>query len=488
MKPAQLVEIEEKLGRPLRVLHIGNIANNAYINAKIMRRIGIEADVLCLDYYHIMGCPEWEDAELEAFSENGNKPVWSRVNLNGFKRPDWFYQGPSTLIKRIFQAQINNQKFKEGFFRWFSKHIVFYQEKSFIWLLAKVWAKVTAFKKRAFIFCRDLIRKQRLVHQGVKKASFYISCTKRLFPHPLSKQHSSPWTEIFKKYDIIQGYALDGKYPLQANVKNWAAYEHGTIRDIPFEDTEMGRTCRQVYQAAPIVFVTNSDCLAAAEKLEIASDRVYPIPHAFDSKKVKDFCDKWQSQATLFEIPTFLAPARHHWKEGFPTWLKGNDKIIRAVSRLKKLNKPFHVFFVDWGIEVDLSKQLIKELDIADCVSWLPPMTKFELWKMYLRVDAVLDQFVVPAMGSVSFESLAFGKPLITRIDEPVLERFFGKSPPLINAHDAETIYEALKPMLENRDFYKEIGNQARCWVDQYHSSERILEIQLKAYNQLFRF
>ncbi|KAG1702758.1 hypothetical protein GQR58_004261 [Nymphon striatum] len=41
-----LEEFEIENGRPLRVLHIGNIANNAFINAKIMRKIGIHADVV----------------------------------------------------------------------------------------------------------------------------------------------------------------------------------------------------------------------------------------------------------------------------------------------------------------------------------------------------------------------------------------------------------------------------------------------------------
>jgi hypothetical protein len=54
---AWLRAFEINRGRPLRVLHIGNIANNAYNNVKIQRERGIDADVLSLDY-----CPEWEDA------------------------------------------------------------------------------------------------------------------------------------------------------------------------------------------------------------------------------------------------------------------------------------------------------------------------------------------------------------------------------------------------------------------------------------------
>ena len=92
---AQLAEITATLGRPLRVLHIGNIANNAYINAKIMRRYGIEADVLMISYYHMMGCPEWEDGEIESLAGTQFEPDWARTKVTGFKRPDWFVQRAS---------------------------------------------------------------------------------------------------------------------------------------------------------------------------------------------------------------------------------------------------------------------------------------------------------------------------------------------------------------------------------------------------------
>src|SRR4051794_14535431 len=52
---------EEENGRPLRVLHVGNVAGNAYLNATFMRRYGIEAHVLSYDYYYPIGSPEWED-------------------------------------------------------------------------------------------------------------------------------------------------------------------------------------------------------------------------------------------------------------------------------------------------------------------------------------------------------------------------------------------------------------------------------------------
>jgi glycosyltransferase involved in cell wall biosynthesis len=93
-RPPDLIAIEAHLGRPLRVLHIGNIANNAYYNAMIQRRCGVEADVICYDYYHVMSCPEWEDAVFEGEVEP-NQPNWWGTSLKGWSRPEWFAQGPA---------------------------------------------------------------------------------------------------------------------------------------------------------------------------------------------------------------------------------------------------------------------------------------------------------------------------------------------------------------------------------------------------------
>lgn len=99
-----LKAIEAKLGRPLRVLHVGNIANNAYNNARIQRQYGIEADVLSYDEYHIMATPEWEDAEFEG-EVDANSPNWWGTTLGGWKRPEWFVQGPAAVCLQYLRAK-----------------------------------------------------------------------------------------------------------------------------------------------------------------------------------------------------------------------------------------------------------------------------------------------------------------------------------------------------------------------------------------------
>ncbi len=90
-------EYRAQHGRSPRMLHIGNIANNAYNNARLLNQVGIESDVICYNYYHVMGCPEWEDADFSGDIRNDFFPAWERVQLNGFQRPRWFAQAPLHL-------------------------------------------------------------------------------------------------------------------------------------------------------------------------------------------------------------------------------------------------------------------------------------------------------------------------------------------------------------------------------------------------------
>src|SRR5262249_26912854 len=91
---AWLDQFRSEHGRSPRLLHIGNIGNNAYNNAKLLNRAGFDCDVLCYDYYDIMGSPEWEEADYRGDIKNDFYPTWEGVELQGFERPRWFAQGP----------------------------------------------------------------------------------------------------------------------------------------------------------------------------------------------------------------------------------------------------------------------------------------------------------------------------------------------------------------------------------------------------------
>ena len=89
---------ERRHGRKPRVLHICNVANYAYANARLMRQHGIEADVVDPDFYHIMATPEWYDTEVTGDYGDEFFPDWKNLEFGPYARPDWFIQGPRDMV------------------------------------------------------------------------------------------------------------------------------------------------------------------------------------------------------------------------------------------------------------------------------------------------------------------------------------------------------------------------------------------------------
>src|SRR5881394_1383142 len=91
--------------RPLRVLHIGNVANNAYLNARLLNAAGLDCDVLSYGHYHLMSSPEWEDSDFSKAPPDHFRPDWRAIDLNGFERPRWFAEGPFLAAARYLLAR-----------------------------------------------------------------------------------------------------------------------------------------------------------------------------------------------------------------------------------------------------------------------------------------------------------------------------------------------------------------------------------------------
>ena len=107
---AWIEEFRRRNGHAPRVLHVGNIANNAYNNAKLLNAAGLDCDVICYDYYHIMGCPEWEDADFSGDLRSDFYPAWERLDLKKFRRPRWFAQGRrNTCIRYLIARRTGNR-------------------------------------------------------------------------------------------------------------------------------------------------------------------------------------------------------------------------------------------------------------------------------------------------------------------------------------------------------------------------------------------
>lgn len=577
-----------QFGRAPRVLHVGNIANNAYLNAKLLNQIGYDCDVLCYDYYHIMACPEWEDVDFKGVIKDQLFPDWYSVNLKGYKRPKWFAQGPSQLSIEYLLAKrskppivawlywqklefkrfvlcsnlINScKKFKDnpGQFQddypLLFKLWKFYQSLPIQSLInriprvkspvlqklrEKISKKWTMLTKKRSVFGKLAKFVQNVFNTVTPSLYRIFQLPGKIFQLPgkifqlpgkifqLTAKLLQPalicsapetnladliaeftnrfpdrqdclteeevvsflpllpyWYTLFSYYDIIQGYSTDPIYPMLCGNKPYIAYEHGTIRDLPFEDSTMGRLTALAYAKADAIILTNADNLVKAQRLQPNDQKLVCGLHGFDDRKITNALQKLYSQPRATgrfgfgeDIKIFVAPARHHHA------VKGNLNIIEAVHLIHQ-NYPgrFIVVFANWGPEAPLSRKIIAELGISDYFHWVEPLGKMDLYNAYRCVDSVMDQFVIPCTGSLSIDTMLIGEaPVIAYLDDEMLAEFYGETMPVFNAHSPMEIAEAMETVITNPEACKNKTSDAKAWMDNYHTYKSVIIKLTEAY------
>ncbi len=530
---------EKKNNRPLRVLHIGNIANNAYLNSKFLTESGVVSHVLCYDYYHIMGCPEWEELNSIPVFEDSNKPQWYLCDQSSFLRPEWFVQGPLDLaLDYLIALNEGNTKKKNKLWKklgvlnatkapdankispliglWINKviNLIFFEER----FVHKIYAKIflANFHNRLSEFIYGFLLAAILLLLPIR---FFIKAVCVLIRKKNDKSFDAGFIDLFKNrverdykltaqsedfypflsvlgkfeklfehYDLVQGYATDGIYPMLLG-KKYVAFEHGTIRNIPFENTAQGRLCALTYQLANHVIITNADNIKAAHQLHL--DNFTFIPHPIndtcdsDSNINKDLRDKLLDELEV----DFLVfhPSRQHWDEQrHPDWEKGNDFLIYAISDLVKLHhKKVGGVFVNWGLKVEQSKQLIRELGIESNIKWIEPVSHQTMLHYINACDVLADQFFLGAFGSTMPKALMCGTPALIYLNEDLHKWCFPEMPPVLNVINCDEICNQLLYFLNNPTLVAELSTKSKEWYQKWHSSHAVVNKLLSVYKSV---
>lgn len=537
-----------------RVLHIGNIANNAYNNAKLLIEAGLENDVICYDYYHIMGCPEWEDAYFVGNISNDFEPDWISKNISKFVRPSWFVQGPQKLcldyllakwtgpvdeaksiwnlisitnrtlrpiglmsrvrfnwIKRInkvkyFLGSVNRlsrvdpvnvftKLYDASFTRNIALNVVLTSVLMLMWTAMHI-AVMAAFKLMGKIggqFDRSSVKVNSRFDEilatlieawpneffGRVDALTYSDLT-------MYRSDIERWRQLFSHYDVIIGYSTDGIYPLLTGTP-FFAFEHGTIRDIPYQATQQGRNAAMTYRKAEHVFVTNFDCLNSAQTL--APGRFTLINHPYDEDH-GDSVTGWQElrgrlKSELDSDLVCLFPTRHDWLVGTGYADKSNDVFLLALADLRKAGVRIGAVCCDWGANVEQSKALIVEAGLESYVKWEKPLAMVQFERMARACDLVVDQFKLGAFGGIVFKAMAVGAPILTYLNEDRLLEQYKEVPPVINCATRNSIVEKLSALSESPSSLVKLGVESRAWIKKYHGKQDTVNLQLHQFRRM---
>jgi glycosyltransferase involved in cell wall biosynthesis len=429
-----------------RVLHLGNVANNGYINAKLLRRAGIEADAL-VDEWHILSQPEWEDAPLEGASHPLENLAIAAAH-NGWHRPDW------VIARRNWDPELAQQS----------------------WLAERL--RIVAALPQIHRLYRRLRRDYEEVAevQGTGPLRFMDVVLAWVWLKRMD-QSFEPLSRLFLRYDVVQGYAIHPILSLLATPgRPFVAFEHGTMREEPFRDSWQGRLLALAYRRAAKIIITNPDVTVQAARLGL-EDYVF-IPHPIDEEKYTPGRAQLRPalEAEGFDF-VLLCPSRHDWD------IKGSDRLLRGFAELVRAERPHALLILcEWGLELDRSKALIRELGIERNVRWLDPLPKLRLIDAYRTADVVLDQFLIGTFGAVAPEAMSCGRPVVMAFDATHHAWCFPVLPPVIDARTPEQIYAALAGLAANGAERDRIGRAGRAWIEEHHSSRLVVERHLAIY------
>ena len=472
-----------------KILHIGNVANNAYQNAKILNKSGFDNTVLSYDYYHVMGCPEWDDATFETEIVDQYYPQWHNIDLHGFQRPQWFVSGPLVACLGYLFAKNTGHKLLAYLFKKHSdrcqkeiannKNPGKYRKSILTYLFRKIFGpreeEFFEIKKRVIADFTKLFQDRKC--EFGEMLDSYIGTALLLRP-------------VLKYYDVVFAYATNPIFMYLAGFKNYIAYEHGTIRDIPYEDNDLGRLMLLSYAKAKAVYVTNLDCYESAKY--ITRETNTPIVcglHGIDINRIVQKIEKPYENESLKKLctmskHTFFCPARSDYDSNRNAFIKGNDLMIHAAGRLLCEEPDFKLILIRWGNDIDKIEQIIQMYqELEKHIMWLQPVSKADLYYIYNHVDAVLDQFYIRAYGAIDFEVMACDRCVLisSKVDEDKQAAFFGQKLPYFGCETEAEIMEAMRHVISGDSVFQNIKSKEKEWVKCYHSEDKIRQALTKA-------
>lgn len=512
-----LQHFEVTHGRPLRVLHVGNIANNGYLNAKFLRRYGVEADVVSRDYYHVMATPEWEDLEIQFDYGDDDSPRFDGRDLGAYVRPHWFVSGPLALCPRMLKQRGKHaqpRRLRYGFDRVWScaaallgKRICLaftlltMAPRSFVLIAARRVLPILRVNRLLKLVFRSLkglsatsadrilirVKHFRSWHNSPEVAKA-IRLFDLYFPARLDRLTASEveyyltatplFRKMFADYDIIQCYATEPLHAFLADTKPYIAFEHGTLRDFTTTDNSISRMTSLGYRHARHTFVTNGDCLEYAKKIGLT--RFSPIAHPIDVEQHRaNFGeDIARIRSDLDADVILFCPIRHDYK------VKGTDVHLQALPIIKAaLKRSVRLVLIGWGQQVDESRRMLSKMDCGEDVVWKSPMSRITMIKYIRAADVVLDQMALPHFGSTAPQCLAAGVPVISSYDPKSTSWMFAEPAPILRAFSPEEVAQSVVRALDKK-WRAGYENSARAWIDRFHSPDKIVTEHLSVYRE----
>lgn len=432
----------------MRILHVGNIANNAYLAAAWDRDHGIEAYVASPDMYHVMSFPFWETQEIvrEFESHYVNNEDQSLLSLN----PSWFFYG--TWLEIITKFNKSN--------------LISLNQKTL--LLYRPLSKIV---QALWKFLRKPIKKLPS-SKIINSLNLNGLAGMRILSRPNLRT-------FLAQFDVIVVYGPYTEIVSRYSLPKTISIEHGTLRDFVWHRSLMARRCLKGYANSDYIFVTNSDCVVSANRIG-ARASVIKSRHPVNSK-----LEKFRSRRQSFlntNSPEFkiLVPSR---------WNKANEldpgkgsELIIDVLKYFQYNNQIKFTLIKWGDSLPYYQAFLSKFGNFE---WIDIQSRINLRNLIASSDVVLDQFVIPAFGGIAIDALGIGVPLITKVDKESEYCYYGQNSPAFTVDGLADLVKRIEIIASGQLDLNEYFRKATAFFDSYLHEDIAGSHRLKTYREL---
>lgn len=486
----------------MKILHIGNIAGNAYQAVFFERSIGKESFVVNPDLNHVMSHPIWEEETVD-FELDLN-------DINTLKSKFPYWQDPSFYIHgSLYQCL---EELAEILRIPENEKVSLIETLTIRWrsLGSKVNSKVRDLNESRFA----LIARLKLNNQPdftpnmiLKIERFFliiIGLISRGMLRSLMLLYKLPLAALItlnnplpasklKNKDLSQLYYLAPSLKLLSKIGRqfdqvvlygpWAALaafeigvkfvsvEHGTLRNFIFENHAWARATRLGYSQSKSVLVTNADCLPIAHREKYK--KIVPSIHPFNLEFTNNAFEKrlflLSSRQPLTQI---VLASRIQFSNTDDA--KGSEISLKAIKMLHEENKDFTFKCFAYGENLALAHEYIRENRMQNYLTVSSPLSRKPLLDLFARSLCVLDGFSLSGIGRIQIESWCVGVPVLSKHDDSLNKYFFSERVPTLNSSTTTDIIKHVNHLVNlSNSQLAEKAQESRNWFIRYHSPER---------------
>lgn len=158
---------------------------------------------------------------------------------------------------------------------------------------------------------------------------------------------------------------------------------------------------------------------------------------------------------------------------------KGSDIAVQGIFQFAERHPDVHVKLLDWGPLSKVYKQRYQER-----FEFIPTVPQSEVHTLIHAADIIVGQMFTGALGLSELQAMSCGKPVITSF---LYDEVYPTPPPRLQATNAQEIEQQLEAWYQHPELGVEIGQRARAWIVENHSTQVLTDRLEKLYYALLR-